>query len=129
MIKEFWYLASPYSRYPAGMETAYTDICGIAAQLFKAGVPVYSPIAHTHAIATIGGFAGHFDQWKDFDEAMIAASCGLIVAMMDGWKESVGVTAEIDICKRMRKPVRYVDPSLTFFSEDNLRQPRSGAAK
>lgn len=105
----FWYLASPYSRYPAGTEAAYRDVCALAARLFKAGVLVYSPIAHTHAIATIGGLDGHFEQWKGFDEALIAASCGMIIATMDGWRESAGIAAEIAICKRLQKPIRYVD--------------------
>lgn len=104
----FWYLATPYSKYRAGTEAAYRDACALAAHLFRAGVQVYSPIAHTHAIAEIGGLAGHFERWAAFDEAMIRASDGLIVAAtMDGWRESAGIAAEIAICERLRKPVHY----------------------
>lgn len=116
MSEPFWYLASPYSKYPLGTEAAYRDVCALAARLFKAGIPVYSPIAHTHAIAVIGGLDGHFEQWKRFDEAMIAASCGVIVAMLEGWRESAGIAAEIAICKRQRKPTRYCDTGLNFVS-------------
>lgn len=110
MNQEVWYLASPYSKYPAGPDAAHADVCRLAADLFKAGHIVYSPIAHTHVIATIGGLELGFEQWARFDEAMIAASAGMIVAMMDGWGESDGIKAEIAICERLGKPIRYLDP-------------------
>jgi hypothetical protein len=107
----YWYLASPYSRYPAGPDAAYAEVCKIAADLFKGGALVYSPIAHTHAIAKIGGLDLGFKQWAAFDEAMIAGSDGMIVAEMDGWRDSAGIAAEIAICKRLGKPVTYLDCS------------------
>lgn len=85
-------------------------MCQIAAALFRAGVVVYSPIAHTHAIAKTGGLELGFEQWAAFDEAMIAASDGMIVVKMDGWQDSAGIAAEIVICKRLGKPVQYMDP-------------------
>lgn len=116
----FYYLATPYSRYPAGVDAAYAEACRVAARLFLEGVPVYSPIAHTHAIASAGDLPGHFEQWASFDEAMISASIGMIVAMMDGWRESAGITAEIEICRRLGKMVFYLDPALT--AEFRIRQ-------
>lgn len=110
----FWYLATPYSKYPLGTMLAHQHACELAARLFRAGINVYSPIAHTHALAEIGGLDGHFDQWAAFDEALIAASDGLIVAMMRGWRESAGIAAEIAICTRLDKPVRYMETTLNF---------------
>jgi hypothetical protein len=110
----FYYLASPYSKYPGGPDRACADVCLLAARMFMAGVSVFSPIAHTHAIAVAGDLAGHFEQWAAFDEAMIAASEGVIVAMMQGWRESSGIAAEIEIAQRLGKPVRYMDTSLNF---------------
>lgn len=106
----FWYLASPYSKHPAGVDAAHAEACAIAAGLFRSGVQVFSPIAHTHAIAQTGGLGLGFDQWAAFDEAMIAASVGMIVAKMEGWRDSAGIAAEIAICKRLGKPVQYLDP-------------------
>lgn len=106
----FIYLASPYSRYPGGIDAAHAEVCQIAAALFRAGTLVYSPIAHTHAIAKTGGLDLGFEQWAAFDEAMIAASDGMIVVKMDGWQDSAGIAAEIAICKRLGKPVQYMDP-------------------
>lgn len=113
----FYYLASPYSKYPGGPEAACADVSVLAARLFKAGVLVFSPIAHTHAIATLGGLAGHFDQWADFDEAMLLASRGMLIATMAGWRESAGIAAEIKICERIGKPVSYISTDLDFITE------------
>ena len=107
----FKYLATPYSKYPDGVDAAHAEACAIAAALFRQGTPVYSPIAHTHAIETIGRLGVGFEHWAAFDEAMIAASDGMIVAMMDGWKDSAGIAAEIVICRRLGKPVEYLDPT------------------
>ena len=35
----FWYLATPYSRYAAGIEHAWRDACTQAMILARAGVP------------------------------------------------------------------------------------------
>lgn len=113
-MSQYHYLASPYSRYPAGHDAACQDVCLLAARLFNAGVLVFSPIAHTHAIALAGGLHGHFQQWAEFDEAMIAGSCGMIVAMMPGWRDSEGIAAEIEICGRLGKPVLYMDGDLNL---------------
>jgi hypothetical protein len=114
----FWYLASPYSKYRWGAEAAYEDVCRLAARLIKSGISVYSPIAHTHGIAVFGGLPGGYEHWASFDEDMIGAASGIIVAMMDGWKQSEGIAAEIAICERMSKSVRYVDADLTFYAAD-----------
>jgi hypothetical protein len=110
MASGWKYLATPYSKHPAGVDAAHAEACAIAARLFKMGMLVYSPIAHTHAIAKTGGLDLGFEQWAAFDEAMIAASDGMVVAMMDGWQDSTGIAAEIVICKRLGKPVQYLDP-------------------
>ena len=44
----FWYLASPYSKYPEGTQAAFEMACWQAGLLIRAGVPVFSPIAHSH---------------------------------------------------------------------------------
>lgn len=106
----FYYLATPYSRYPRGKEAAFRDACHAAAICFKAGILVFSPIAHSHYIAVYGDIDGGFGQWAAFDAAMIEASDGMIVVKMDGWEDSAGIAAEIEICRRHGKRVLYVEP-------------------
>ncbi len=47
----YWYLATPYSKYPGGPEPACHEACKAAAWLIRHDVRCYCPIAHTHPIA------------------------------------------------------------------------------
>lgn len=111
-MKGLWYLASPYSKYPAGLEFAAADVSRIAGALMKQGIAVFSPIAHSHPIA-IAAEMDPLDHsiWLPFDEHMMKACVGIIVAKMDGWRESYGVKYEIDHFEKAGKPVFFYDPS------------------
>jgi nucleoside 2-deoxyribosyltransferase len=103
------YLASPYSHDdPQVMEGRFTAVCQVAAQIMAEGIHVYSPIAHTHPIAMVGDLPKHWEYWAEYDRVMIAACDQLWVAMIDGWKDSRGVAAEIEIARCMGKPVDYL---------------------
>ena len=104
----FWYLATPYSKHPRGIEAAYNEAVAAAVICIHAGVMVFSPIAHTHAIATVGELPGHYEQWSQLDEAMISAAVGVIVVQMDGWEQSSGIAAEVELAERIGKPVLYM---------------------
>jgi nucleoside 2-deoxyribosyltransferase len=106
------YLATPYSKYAGGLDAAFRDAAKLAALLLRAGVKCYSPIAHTHPIA-VHGKVDPLDHsiWLPFDEAMMRAADVLLVAEMDGWKESKGVLHEINFFATAGKPVFYLDPA------------------
>lgn len=106
----FYYMATPYSRYAGGIEEAYRLACLAAADCFREGLLVFSPIAHTHSIAKFGGLGTGYDTWNKYDEAMMNAAAGLIVVQMDGWQESAGITAEIEWFEKSGKPVVFRDP-------------------
>jgi hypothetical protein len=107
----FWYLASPYSRYVGGLETAFQEIARNAALLIRAGVRLYCPIAHTHPIAMQGGI-DPLDHgiWLPADRPFMFAACGLIVCMMEGWELSYGISVEMDEFARAGKPLVYMRP-------------------
>lgn len=108
-MSRFSYLATPYSKYPGGLDAAWNDACCAAAALLRAGVPVYSPIAHTHPIAINGGI-DPLDHafWLKTDEAMMDAADELIVVMMPGFAESAGILHEVAYFTSAGKTVRYV---------------------
>ena len=106
----FWYLATPYSKHPRGIEAAYNEAIAAAVICICSGVMVFSPIAHTHAIAVVGELPGHYERWSELDEAMISAATGVIVVQMDGWQQSSGIAAEIALAERLGKPVLYMLP-------------------
>lgn len=109
----YYYLASPYTKYPAGPEQAFVDICKIAAKLMDADVQIFCPIAHTHPIAQ---FTTHdpldSEFWLGTDhELMKAAKTGLIVVQMESWEHSSGVLAEIKFFSEIGRPIWYLFPS------------------
>jgi hypothetical protein len=109
----FWYLATPYSKYPLGIEQAFIDACKETALLLRAGVPIFSPIAYTHPIA-IHGEINPLDHevWLPADKPMMDAACGLIVCQMDTWDQSYGIGVEIQTFKVAKKPVIYMTPGI-----------------
>jgi hypothetical protein len=109
----FWYLATPYSKYAAGIEQAFIDACRETALLIRAGVPTFSPIAHTHPIAMHGDIdpLAH-EIWLPADRPMMDAASGLIVCQMEGWEASYGIGVEIETFKAAGKPVVYMTPGV-----------------
>ena len=100
------YVATPYSKYPHGTEEAYRMACRVTALLLKAGLPVFSPIAHSHGIAQIGGIdpVDH-DFWVDADKAMLETAGALLVVQAEGWEQSRGMAHEIDVFTKAGKPI------------------------
>lgn len=118
MNKKYWYVASPYSKYPEGIEQAWINVCKITGKLISAGVPVYSPIAHTHPIAIYAEIDPYsHDIWLPADEPMMANAYGLIVVMMDGWMVSYGIGVEVDYFVEHCMPVVYISENTSDFSK------------
>jgi hypothetical protein len=106
------YLASPYSHPdPAVREERFHAACRAAAALLRAGHAVFSPIAHSHALARHGLPA----DWKfgePFDREYLERCDEVVVLMLAGWRESVGVREEVRIARELGKPVRYLASEL-----------------
>lgn len=111
MSMELVYLASPYSHPEWSVRNArFRIVCKVAARLMADGIGIFCPIAHTHPIAEEGQLPTAFVFWEKYDRAMLAACSRMIVVMMDGWRESVGVRKEIQIMAEMGKAVEYIAP-------------------
>jgi len=107
----FWYLGSPYSKYPDGIEEAARRISEIAGALIRLGIPVYSPIAHTHPIAIASGMDPlDHEIWLPADEPLARAAHGLLLAQMRSWDTSYGLSEEQKIFRDDGKPVVFIDP-------------------
>ena len=108
----FWYIATPYSKVDDGVEVAARRAAIVAAAFVASGVPAYCPIAESHFIAMASDLDPlDHEMWMEHDAPMMEAAHGLIVAMLPGWEESVGVAMEIEAFEAAGKPVRYLDPS------------------
>lgn len=112
MLKGLNYLATPYSKFPHGIQVAFENACQIAARLLTRGVKVYSPIAHTHPIAIHGGLNPYDHSiWLPFDQAIMECCSGLIVAHMEGWDISYGIAEEIKFFNEFRKDIYDLEPA------------------
>lgn len=104
-LTDLCYVATPYSKFPDGIEAAFRASCVVAGELLKRGLRVYSPIAHTHPIAEYAKIdLFDHDIWLPFDEAMMNACGTLIVAQLPGWEDSRGIAHEIEYFRNAGKP-------------------------
>ena len=106
----YYYLATPYSKYPGGIEAAFQMACRQAAILIKAKVPVYCPIAHTHPIA-VQNDMDPFDHgiWLPADTPMMLAASGLIIVKAPTWELSYGIAEERKVFAVAGKPIVWME--------------------
>lgn len=114
------YLASPYTHdNPDVKKERFEAVCEVASYMMLKGEHVFSPIAHTYPIAVHGGVPTDWDFWGDYDKEFLNFCEELIILMLPGWKESVGVTAEIEYMRELGKKVSY-----TFDGKDFYETPQ-----
>lgn len=97
-----YYLASPYT-HPSALvrEQRYRDLQHYAGPLMAMGYYLYAPILNTHPVASQYSLPMEFEWWEGFNRAFIERSAGIIVADMDGWRESRGVAHEIALGREL----------------------------
>lgn len=105
----FIYLATPYTKYRGGLEAAARAACLLAGALIRRDVPVFCPIAESHTIALVAGLdmTAH-GVWMRQDLPKLRMASALLVAEIDGWRDSRGVSEEIDTFKPMGRPMGLV---------------------
>ena len=112
MEKTYIYLGLPYMHkemYVRQLRAEISDI--VSAELMNKGEHVYAPISSCHNIAVKYGLPGDWAYWKEMDEVFIRHCDKVMIITLVGWEESVGVTAEIKLAKKYKKPIEYIDPS------------------
>lgn len=97
-----YYLASPYT-HPSRLtrHQRYLDLRHFAGPLMAMGYYVYAPILNTHPVADLYGLPVEFEWWEGFNRAFIERSAGIIVAGIDGWRDSRGVAHEIALGREL----------------------------
>ena len=103
------YLASPYSHPDPNVRDArYFEACRATAKLVRSGNMIFSPIVHSHPLMQFD-LPSDWSYWERFDREHLCRCTELVVLMLDGWRESRGVQAEIDLAIEMDLPIRYLD--------------------
>ena len=88
----------------------FLEVNRVAAHLMARGLKVFSPISHTHPIAMAGELPLGWEFWRDFDFAYLTHCYRIIVLKVDGWRESVGVQAEIKMAEELGLEIEYMEP-------------------
>ena len=103
------YLAGPYSHKIKEIEAVRRIMLTlVSTKLAVAGITVFSPITQSHEQEKTGLMAGDYDTWQKTDRKMVEKMDEVWVLILDGWKQSKGVTDEIYWAKRKGKRVRYI---------------------
>ena len=111
MRRGLTYLATPYSHPdPAVKHARFVVANKCSAALMRAGHQIYSPISQTHPIALEGGIPGDWHYWEEYDKRIISICQEIMVLTIDGWRESIGVKAEIEFANELGLKVEYICP-------------------
>ena len=108
----FTYLASPYTHASRIVrQQRYEAVVRAAAQLMLDGQVVFSPIAHSHPVETLGMPApqsGAF--WMKQDLALLRHADRLLILALPGYEDSAGIKQEIEFALSKNIPVELLQP-------------------
>jgi hypothetical protein len=105
----FWYLALPYSDPDTQVMTSrYIKGLEVVARFINHGFPVYCAVVHWRNVAVEHNLPHGYEFWKKMDRLFISKSDGIVVLQLPGWRESIGVTDEIEIAKSLKLPIMYI---------------------
>jgi hypothetical protein len=108
------YISSPIAHRSRLVEyRRLAEATRYAVGLMRKGIPVFSPAAHSLGMGLIGQEEARGINrrvWMLADLAVLRACSELHVLMLPGWRQSVGVKAEIREARKHGIPVEYVRP-------------------
>lgn len=106
----YWYLASPFTKYPDGHEAAWLEISRIRGELLNMGIYSYSPIAESWGAVKQLKLPTDHKFWSGDNLSKMRPATGIIIAMMDSWTESDGLKGEMEWFKKEQKPFVWLTP-------------------
>jgi len=110
------YLAVPYSHpSPRIRDFRFVMANEAAALLICQGHHVFSPISHSHPIATAHELPKDFSFWHDFDLSFLTRWAEEVYLLeLEDWDKSIGVQAELEYAKSFNLPITHI--SLEMFA-------------
>lgn len=107
---ELVYLATPYNHPDeTARKIRFETACQLTAELIAAGYHVFSPISHNHPVAWYANMPLEAEYWAPFNRRMLAICQRLIVLQQPGWRESLGVQAELTFAAENDIPISYMN--------------------
>lgn len=105
------YFASPYSSPDPKVAQLRHDLVQEAmAHFMEQGTYIYSPIVLCHNTALKYALPTDAKYWEAYNNNTIRRCDEMWVFMIDGWEQSIGVTAEIEFAKLISIPIYYITP-------------------
>lgn len=115
------YLASPYSKHPRGTEAAFKEVARLTGLMLEYDFLVFSPIVYSHHLAEFisvrTGDEEH-EFWMGIDRPIFRRCDAIVVAQLDGWDTSKGVTEELAWFRWARKPVYFLNPETLHIEKE-----------
>ena len=103
------YLACPYNGDSEIRKLRFKQVNEVAGKLMAERKYVFSPISHTHPIAEETSLPLGWDYWEQYDRKFIEMCDEMYVLKLDGWEDSIGVSAEIKIAKELDMKITYLE--------------------
>lgn len=111
MRNEMIYIAAPYThKDPAIVQERVNKVTKYTAERMAQGDVVFSPLTHSHTVADYLPDDLRFSQefWMYQDLGILKFCSKLVVLMLDGWKDSVGLKTEMNFAHIHNVPIEFV---------------------
>lgn len=109
----YWYLASPFTKYPLGHEQAWLDVSRIKGELLLQNIYTYSPVCETWGTFKVCNLPPDHKFWHGDNMTKILPALGIIVCKLQGYDESDGIADEVADFRSFGKPIVWLDPYST----------------
>lgn len=101
------FLACPYEGSKTERKSRFAIATRYAGELISLGKIVFSPITHGHAIVQYTPLPVTAEFWRNINNSFIEWCDEVHVLCLSGWKESVGIAAEIELAKTLGKKIIF----------------------
>lgn len=109
------YLAVPYTHSdPNVIEERFQRVTKVAGKLLGNGEVVFSPITHCHEITKLHNLPTNWEWWMKIDREYLSKCKVLYILTLDGWENSKGVNAEINLAKEFGLDILLIDEELNL---------------
>lgn len=106
------FISSPYSHQDPDTEAMRARLAGdFAAYCWRdRGLIPISPIAHWHDIGRRNRLPGNAMAWVAWNKTLVQKSDMMYVLCLPGWRDSLGVSYEVQFARDAEVPVFYAIP-------------------
>lgn len=103
------FVCTPYNHEnPAIVEARYDFTVEYIAKRFVEGKFVFSPVVYAHNIVKKHNLPQDWDNWNNFCIEFLKKATEVHVLQQEGWENSKGIKAELEIAKMLNIPIKYI---------------------